>query len=553
MSRPESRVVRWSCRFGFVIALGAGVGAAVGAVQPERYDLAITGGWVVDGAGGPRFRADVGVRDGRIVRVGRLGGATGGFTATVTVDAGGHIVAPGFIDPHTHSLPALLTTPTADSLVRQGITTVVDGNDGSSPLPLRTLFDRVAALHVSPNFAMFVGHGSVRATVMKTENRAPTPAELEQMRTLVGTAMADGALGLSTGLAYVPGNYASTDEVVELARVVANAGGLYVSHMRDEGGGVLESVRETIRVGEGARIPVHISHHKVGGAQQFGQSADSLLLMKAARDRGVDVTFDQYPYTASSTGLSLMFPTWALADDRLAARLADPSQAPKVKAGVDRFIAERFAGDPAKVQIVRCGFNRALAGKTIAELLDAAGRPQNAEAFREMVVSLQLEGGCSAIFHAYAEPDVERFMQSDLGMIGSDGSLVALVRDAQGELAPTGESSPHPRAYGTYPRVLGRYVRERGILSLEQAVRKMTSLPAARLGFQDRGLVREGLAADLVVFDASRIIDTATFTDPHRYPEGIDAVIVNGDVVVDHGRHTGATPGRVLYGPGRAR
>ncbi len=376
---------------------------------------------------------------------------------------------------------------------------MVDGNDGSSPVPLEPFFAKAEAARFSPNLAMFVGEGSIRQQVMGSANRKATPAEIESMQSLVSDAMRAGALGLSTGLAYVPGTYSTTDELIALATTARSLGGIYTSHMRDEGAGVLDSVKETLQIGDGARIPVHISHHKVGGRRQFGQSVQSLALLDAARARGVDVTFDVYPYTASHTGLSLIFPRWALADDGLNARLANPKVRGEVKNGMLDFIEERFGDDPARIQLARCGFDPSLGGKTIADLLKAAGQPLTQSATADMVIELQLKGGCSAIFHAYDEPDVERLMRSPLAMIGSDGSLTKL-----------GDGAPHPRAFGTFPRVLGRYVREKAVLGLEDAVRKMTSFPATRLGLADRGLLREGLAADVTVFDAATIVDRAT-------------------------------------------
>ncbi len=519
------------------ILLSAPAGTPADQAQPA-FDVLITGGRIVDGSGSPWFSGDIGIADGRIARVGPLAGAA----ATRRIDASGLIVAPGFVDPHAHARERLFELPTAEGYLLQGITTVVDGNDGSAPLPLAPYLAKAEAARFAPNLALFAGHGTIREQVMGTANRRASPGELDQMKALVRQAMRDGALGLSTGLAYIPGNYATTDELIALSAVTREHGGIYVSHMRDEGGGVLDSVRETIRIGEEARIPAQISHHKVGGRRQFGQSVQSLALIEAARARGVDVTFDQYPYTASQTGLSLIFPRWAMADDGLHARLRDPKGRSEVKGGMLDFIDERFGDDPSRIQLVRCAFDPSLSGKTLADVLKAAGQPLTQSATADAVIDLQLKGGCSAIFHAYDEPDVERLMRAPFGMIGSDGSLTRL-----------GDGAPHPRAFGTYPRVLGRYVRERRILALEEAIRKMTSFPAARLGLVDRGLLREGMAADVAIFDAAAITDRSTFTDPHHYPEGVRHVLVNGTVVIDSGAHTGARPGRVLRGPAAGR
>ena len=512
--------------------------ARVTAQEPTAqapFDLVIANGRVVDGSGAPWFVGDVGIRGDRIAGIGDLRAVT----AATRIDATGLVVAPGFIDPHVHARERLFALPAAEGYLLQGLTTVVDGNDGSSPLPLAAWLDQVAATTVSPNIATFVGQGTVRAAVMGTANRKATAAEIAKMQALVAQAMQDGALGLSTGLAYVPGAYTPTDEIVALATTARDHGGIYISHMRDEGGGVLESVRETIEIGDRAKIPVQISHHKVGGRKQFGQSVQSLELIAAARRRGIDVTFDQYPYTASQTGLTLIFPRWALADDKLNERLANGGTRKEIRTGMLAFIDERFGDDPTRIQLVRCGHDPALAGKTIADLLKAAGQPLTQVATADVVIDLQVKGGCSAIFHAYDEPDVERLMQSPFGMIGSDGSLTR-----------PGDGAPHPRAFGTYPRVLGHYVRERGVLTLEDAVRKMTSFPAARLGLGDRGLLRAGLAADVTVFDPAAIADRATFTDPHHYSVGVRYVLVNGQVTVRDGVHTGVRAGRVLRGRG---
>jgi len=527
---PVSLVLlRWGAALAALAPLGA---------QPAAradFDLLLRGGRVVDGTGAPAVAADVGVRDGRIVAVGALTGRT----ATTVVDVRGHVVAPGFIDPHTHGRDRLRDIPTADNLVRQGITTMVEGNDGVSPLPLGAFLDSVASWRPAPNVALFVGHGTVRREVLGTANRAPTAADLAAMEGLVRQAMAEGAVGLSSGLFYVPGNFAPPSELAALARVAAAAGGIYTSHMRNEDDSVLAAVSETIEVGRATGIPVLISHHKVGGSRNYGRSTQSLALMRAAREAGVRVAFDQYPYTASHTGISSIVPAWARAEDGLEARLRDPALRARIETEMRAFVSMRFGDDPSRIQLARCGFDRTLAGRTLADVLAARGVPSSPAAITALVLELVGRGGCSAIFHSFDEGDVEQLLASPYGMVGSDGALTAF-----------GESSPHPRAYGTYPRVLGRYVRERGVIALEEAVRRMTSAPAELLGFAERGRIAPGLVADLVVFDPATVADRATFTAPHQYPVGIPHVFVGGVAVVRDGVVTGARPGVVLRGRG---
>ena len=511
------------------------------------FDLILEGGTVIDGIGAAGYSADVGVQGGSIAEVGDLAGRS----AVERVDVSGHVVAPGFIDPHTHSRGTIFDIPTADNFIRQGVTTLVDGNDGGSPLDLAALYDSLAAAGgTAPNFAMFIGHGSIRTEVIGNEDRAPTAGELERMKELVAAGMADGALGLSTGLFYLPGSFAETEEVIELARVAAEADGIYISHMRNEDVRVLESVRETIRIGGEAGISVQMTHHKVGGHRNFGRSTESIELMREARAEGIDVTFDQYPYTASSTGLSSIIPRWAQAGGGLDARLADASTRSRIVDDVMAFVEMRFANDASKIQLVSCrledaaaeAFPDEMAGLTLADVLAGRRVQSTPTTIADLIIEIDRAGGCSAIFHAFDEVDVERLMQSEYGMIGSDGSLVHF-----------GRASPHPRGYGTFPRVLGEYARERGVISLEEAVRRMTSAPADRLGFTDRGRIRPGLVADLTVFDPGTVIDRATFEDPHQYPVGIPHVFVGGVAVVRVGAVTGARPGVVLRGPGHAR
>ena len=509
------------------------------AQDDQPYDLLFRGGRVVDGTGNPWVRADVAIRGDRIARIGHLPDAN----AARVIDAEGLVVAPGFIDPHTHAVRGIFDVPTADNYLLQGVTTVTEGNDGGSPWPIGEHLDRIAETRISPNWAVFAGQGTIRREVMGNEDRDPTGDELDRMRELVGQAMQEGALGLSTGLFYVPGSFASTGEVIELSAVAASYGGIYISHMRDEALRLLDSVRETIRIGEEAGIPVQMTHHKVISRDRWGQSVESLALVDAARARGVDITIDQYPYTASQTSITAVVPQWAQAGGtgELIARLRDPETRRRVREEiVYRIEHDRGGGDPANIVIGLCEWDRSLEGKSLADILAEREMEVTVGNAADLVMDIIERGGARAIYHAMDEADVERIMRHPATAIGSDGGVSVF-----------GESMPHPREYGTFARVLGRYVRERGVLSLEEAVRKMSGATAQRIGLQDRGLLREGHFADIAVFDPDGVIDRATFAEPHQYAEGFEYVLVNGAVVVDGGEHTGARPGRVLYGPGR--
>ncbi|HSD28563.1 MAG TPA: amidohydrolase family protein, partial [Vicinamibacteria bacterium] len=392
------------------------------------------------------------------------------------------------------------------------------------------------------NFASLVGHGSVREAAMGTAARAPSPSELARMQELVRGAMRDGAFGLSTGLFYVPGTFARTDEIVALARVAGEMGGLHVSHVRDEAAGLVASVEETVAIGAQGRLPTQVTHHKVIGRASWGRSRETLRLLEEARRRGVDATADAYPYTASSTALAAaLLPAWALEGGTAALRqrLSKPGGRARVReVVVGKIRDERGGGDPANVRIAACAFDPSIEGKTLADVLAERGREATVENAADLALEIVERGGASGVFHALAEEDVERILVSPLTMVASDG-----------EVPVFGRGAPHPRSYGTFARVLAVYVREKGLLTLEEAVRKMTSFPAARLGLPDRGLVRPGMKADLVVFDPATIRDRATFEDPHRYAEGVSLVVVNGEVVLDGEKMTGARPGRVLRGP----
>ena len=428
--------------------------------------------------------------------------------------------------------------------MRQGVTTLIEGPDGSSPVPLAPFLAKLEALQKSVNVGAFIGQGSIRSSVIGEVNRQATQDELQKMRGLVEQGMQDGAFGLSTGLFYVPGTFTPTDEVVELAKVAGRFGGTHISHMRDETSGVLDSVNETIAIGERGGLPTQVTHHKIIGRPNWGKSVETLRAVDAARSRGVDVTIDAYPYTASSTSIQgALFPAWAQEGGRkqMLGRLAEAGTRAKIKTEIVRVIQnERGGGDPRNIVVASCAWDASLAGKNLADISRTRGLTASVEDAAETGMWIVERGGCQGIFHAIGEEDLERILQHPATMIGSDG-----------EIPTFGRASPHPRSYGTFVRVLGVYARERKILTLQDAVRKMTAFPAQRLGLLDRGLVRPGMKADLVVFDPARVRDLATFEKPHQYAEGISHVLTNGQVVFEAGAMTSARPGVVLYGPGR--
>lgn len=520
----------------FISALSVRIGSA----QPNRYDVVLREARIVDGTGAPWFRGDVAIRAGLIAAIGSpLPPGTGGLELNVA----GLTVAPGFLDTHSHSRQSIFDVPEAENMIRQGVTTVIEGPDGSSPIPLAPFLAKLGLTKLGINIGSMAGHGSIRSAVMGSENRRSTAAELAKMRGLMRQAMLDGAFGLSTGLFYVPGNYAATEEVIEIAKVAGELGGLHTSHMRDEAAAVLDAVRETIRIGAEGRLPTQLTHHKIIGGPNWGRSVGTLKLVEDARARGVDVTIDQYPYTASSTGIAALFPQWSLAGGAkaLTERLGAADSRARIKTViVEKIRTDRGAGDPKNIQIASCSWDKSLAGKDLAGLTAARGVPVTLENAAETAIELQLKGGCSAIYHAINEEDVERILRYPFTMVASDGGVIRF-----------GEGVPHPRNYGTFARVLSRYVRERHTISLEEAIRKMTSLPAARFRIYDRGLIRPGMKADLVVFDPAAVRDLAAFGNPHQYAEGFRHVLVNGRLVLRDAKLTAERPGQVLYGPGK--
>jgi N-acyl-D-amino-acid deacylase len=502
------------------------------AANAPAFDLVITNGRIVDGAGNPWYRADIGIKDGRIARIGRIAPAE----ARAMLDARNQIVAPGFIDVHTHA-ENIYRQPAAENFLRMGVTTLVTGNCGSSATDIGEFLGRIREQPLAVNLATLIAHGDVRRKVLGLEARAPSAEELGQMESLVEQGMRDGALGLSTGLIYVPGTYAKTDEVTALARVAARHGGLYATHMRNEGERVMEAIRESIEIGERAGLPVEISHFKISNKKMWGQTHATLGLVREARGRGLQVTLDQYAYTASSTSLDSRLPSWALEGGRAAgrARLADPAMRARVVSELKDSLKRSGFKDFSYAMVANYEKNPAFNGKSIAAVTKEARGRADVAAQIEQMLEMYAEGGAAMIYHSMGEPDVQAIMREPFTMIASDSGVRRF-----------GEGAPHPRGYGNNARVLARYVRELRLLTLEDAIRKMSSLPAQTFRLRDRGLLREGFAADLVIFDEATINDRSTFETPHQYPTGISYVFVNGQAAVTEGAPTAARSGMAL-------
>jgi N-acyl-D-amino-acid deacylase len=496
------------------------------------YDVAIVGGRVIDGSGAPGRVADVTIKDGRIAVVGKVQRGD----AREVVDATNLVVSPGFIDVHTHA-DDLAEHPRAENFVRMGVTSIIAGNCGSSALDVGEALTRIRQVGAAVNFATLVGHNTVRQAVMGTENRIPRLPELDRMKSLVWRAMADGAVGFSTGLQYVPGTYARTPEIIDLARIAANAGGVYASHMRNEGTALEAAITETIQIGAATGARVQISHLKVDSPSRWGASAKALDLIDAARARGVVVEADQYAYTAASSTLGIRFPSWALegGQETIVERLNDPAIWARMKSEMAALLAERGLADLTFAVVASSRSDPTLNGLSMKQVALKRKGSESADAQFEAAREMMLAGGASMVYHFMSDNDVDRIMKHPHVAIASDSSLLTV-----------GEGVPHPRGYGNNARVLGEYVRSRHVIPLEEAIRKMTSLPAAQFRFPQRGLVKNGYAADLVVFDPNTVGDRATFEQPHAYAAGIPYVFVNGVAVVAKGEQTNARPGTVL-------
>jgi len=552
-----------------VLASGMAVTGTVATAAPRAsedsaaYDLVIAGGRVVDGTGAPWFRADVGIRGNRIATIGDLSQAR----AARRIDAKGRLVAPGFIDMLGQSEHTLLVDPSAESKVRQGITTEITG-EGTSAAPVdeatlrdmkpwldkygltidwtdfRGYFARLAAAKPAINLASFVGAAQVRRLVLGDDDVQPTPEQLARMEGLVEQAMEHGALGLSTSLIYPPGSYAKTDELIALARVAARHGGIYATHMRDEANEEMAALEEAITIGREAKIPVEIWHLKVAGRNNWGRMKDVVARIERARVEGVDVTADMYPYVASGNGLDATVPQWAQAGgvDAMIARFHDPAQRERIlqeiREGNGSDLQGWKARPPEDILIVSM-LNPELqkwTGKRLSVVAAEMGKSAE-EALIELV-----EADRANVFVArfsMNEDDLQHAMRQPWVAFDLDAGAFSLA-------GPFGKNKHHPRSLGAFPRVLGHYARELKVFSIEEAVRRMTSLPARRVGLHDRGLLRPGMAADVTIFDPDTIIDRATFEEPNVYSEGVDTVVVNGRVVLEAGKMTGERPGRPL-------
>ena len=505
---------------------------AAAAGQPRRYDLLVAGGTVIDGTGTAGRAADVAIKDGRIVTVGRVPRAQ----AAQVIDASGLVVAPGFIDVHTHA-DGLADRPAASNFVRMGVTTVIAGNCGTSALDVAAALGALREHPAAINFATLYGHNTVRSAVMGSEDRPPKTAELSRMKSLVWKAMADGAIGFSTGLQYVPGTYAQTPEITELARVAANAGGIYTSHMRNEGTALEEAIAETIQVGFLSDARVQISHLKVDSPNRWGASERALAMIDAGRAKGIDVRADQYAYTAASSTLGIRFPSWVLegGDTKIAERLNNPATWAKIKTEMAGLLAERGLRDLSFAVVAMYRRDPSLNGLSMAQVALRRQGSDSADAQFEAAREMLLDGGASMVYHFMSDGDVDRIMRHPQVAIASDSGVLAF-----------GDGAPPPRGYGNNAPQQGTDTRDRHVIPLEEAIRKMTSLPATHFKLPGRGTIRAGYAADLVLFDPKTVADTATFEAPHSYAAGIPYVLVNGVVVVGNGTQTDARPGQVI-------
>jgi N-acyl-D-amino-acid deacylase len=499
----------------------------------QTPDLVITNARILDGSGNSWYRGSIHVAGGKISAIDRSNSAPSGARI---IDAKGMIACPGFIDVHAHIESGIFERPTADNYIYDGVTTVVTGNCGNSFDDISEFFRKIDSMKTSINIASLVGHNTVRRLGMGLGDRQATPEEMKAMEALMDKGMKDGAVGMSTGLIYLPGMYANTQEVVNLAKVAGSHGGVYSTHMRNEGLKVTDAIEEAITIGKQANIPVQISHFKVSGRANWGRSNETLEMVMKARREGHDVTIDQYPYTASSTNLATQVPDWALNGglDSLRVRISDKSTREKIKRDMKKSKEEGKVKDYSFAVVAMYASDTTLNGLNISQINKMKGRKANMMNEAETILQMLEKGNAQMVYHSMNEDDVKYFIRYPFNMPAADGGV------------SNGRGVPHPRTYGTNARFLGRYVREMNLVSLEEGIRRMTSLPAQKFGLTDRGLLREGMAADILILDENTVTDKATFEKPHQFSEGIPYVIVNGKLVIDNGRHTGERSGQSL-------
>ena len=527
--------------------------AALGVATAQEFDLLITNGRVVDGTGNPSFLADVAVKDGRIAAMGKLAGRT----ARTVFDARGLTVAPGFIDMHNHSDRTVLTDGNAQCMVRQGVTSMIFGEGGSAApsqeFPeFKDYFAAVLKSGVSTNIGSYIGSGDVWTTVVGQKSGTPTPDQTEKIRAIVRTAMEQGALGVASSLSGPPGNWIDTATMVAMCEVAGQYNGIYSTHMRTEGKGVFEATAEAMEIARRAKVPVDIIHLKIAEHSMWGQMPELIATIANARARGEQVEAHVYPYRAGQNNLASIIPPWAHEGGRqqMLARLQDPKLRERLEKevlnglpGTNWYNHFTATGTPEGMLLVSLSnpAYKKYEGKRLADIIkDFGGKPVDV-LFKVLIDN---NGSIPTVYFHHSEDDMRYALKQPFVSIGSDGTAVNVE---------TARGNPHPRYYGTFPRVLGRYVREAKLITMEEAIRKMTSANAAKVRLYDRGLLRPGMAADITVFNQDTIIDHATFEKPHQYATGVEYVVVNGKVVLEKGKHTGARPGAILYGPGYKR
>lgn len=509
------------------------------AESPQNFDLIILGGTLIDGSGDAAFVSDIGILGQRIAKIGRLNGAH----AETVIDAKKQIVAPGFIDVHTHCDRSIASDPGAVNYVLQGVTTVIGGNCGGHSYPLSELKDKISAQGIALNFGSLIGHNTIRKIVMGYSIEAPTSEQIKQMKALISQEMEAGGLGLSTGLSYLPGTYSQTAELIQLTSAIAPYQGIYATHMRDQGRDIRAAIEEAITIGKLNGVRVQISHIKLSDDSVWGDLDRITVPVEDALKKGVIVTLDQYPYTATSSGFTSSFPSWAFegGQERFLKRLDNPEMFEQIKQYIiqRRLSSARSIDKLETIYIASFPAEPEWQGKNIREILIDREEETSIDNAAQLIIEIQKRGGAQGVFFQMDEADVENLMRLDYVMHASDGGIQT-----------PGQGVPHPRNYGTFPRVVSRYVRERGVLKLDEAVRKMTALPAAAFQIADRGLLKEGFYADITIFDFQQFSDQATFEAPHQYNRGLNYVIVNGKIVVEQNQPTGNLPGIMILGQG---